>query len=91
MALTSRSILAACVLSMPIAAYGASPAARYVAAPDGVRIAFEEHGRGKLALVFVHGWSCDRSYWAAQIPEFSRRFRVVALVRSWSCRGWVTL
>lgn len=47
--------------------------------PDGIRIAYETHGQGSPALVFVHGWSCDRSYWNRQIEPFSRRFQVVAV------------
>jgi pimeloyl-ACP methyl ester carboxylesterase len=37
------------------------------------------HGQGSLALVFVHGWSCNRSFWAGQIEPFSRQFKVVAV------------
>jgi pimeloyl-ACP methyl ester carboxylesterase len=29
--------------------------------------------------VFVHGWSCDRGYWAAQLEPFSRAHQVVAV------------
>ena len=29
------------------------------------------------ALIFVHGWSCDRSYWKAQIGPFTKKFEVV--------------
>jgi pimeloyl-ACP methyl ester carboxylesterase len=47
--------------------------------PDGFSIAYETLGEGSPALVFVHGWSCDRSYWAAQLEPFSRDFRVVAV------------
>jgi pimeloyl-ACP methyl ester carboxylesterase len=47
--------------------------------PDGIAIAYEVHGTGKPALVFVHGWSCDRSYWRNQLAHFARRHRVVAL------------
>src|SRR5918994_764401 len=31
------------------------------------------------ALVFVHGWSCDRSYWSRQLPHFAGRHNVVAI------------
>lgn len=48
-------------------------------ASDGVRIAYETAGAGEPAIVFVHGWSCDRSYWQHQIGEFARSHRVVAL------------
>lgn len=33
---------------------------------DGIPVAFEVQGTGTPALVFVHGWSCDRSYWSQQ-------------------------
>jgi pimeloyl-ACP methyl ester carboxylesterase len=47
--------------------------------PDGTRIAYEVRGTGTVALVFVHGWSCDRSYWAGQLGTFSRDFQAVAV------------
>src|SRR4030095_213268 len=31
------------------------------------------------ALVFVHGWSCDRSYWEGQMDFFAKHFKVVAV------------
>jgi len=46
---------------------------------DGVPIVYEVHGTGAPALVFVHGWSCDRTYWAGQLAPFSRKYRVVAI------------
>lgn len=46
---------------------------------DGVRITYEVHGEGALALVFIHGWSCDRSYWKGQLEPFSHRYKVVAI------------
>jgi pimeloyl-ACP methyl ester carboxylesterase len=47
--------------------------------PDGIALAYEVHGEGTPALVFVHGWSCDRSYWRNQLGHFAQGFRVVAL------------
>lgn len=46
---------------------------------DGVRLAFEEAGGGEPALLFVHGWCCNRSYFAPQIAHFGARHRVIAL------------
>lgn len=40
-------------------------------------IAYETFGKGPTALVFVHGWSCDKSYWKAQIEHFSKLYQVV--------------
>lgn len=52
---------------------------RTATSPDGIRIAYETHGDGPVAVVFVHGWSCDRSYWKAQLEPISRQYRVVAV------------
>jgi pimeloyl-ACP methyl ester carboxylesterase len=46
---------------------------------DGVPIHFDLYDGGLPALVFVHGWCCDRSYWDAQVPAFAPRHRVVRL------------
>ena len=48
-------------------------------ASDGVTIRYEAAGGGEPAIVFVHGWSCDRSYWRTQIDHFSAFNRVVAI------------
>jgi pimeloyl-ACP methyl ester carboxylesterase len=46
---------------------------------NGVSIAYEARGEGEPALVFVHGWCCDRSYWREQLPHFSDKYKVVAI------------
>jgi len=46
---------------------------------DGVPIHFQSQGQGDYALVFVHGWCTDMSYWDAQIPSFRVYYRVVTL------------
>ena len=61
---------------------GARDGADAATSGDGIRIAYEAHGRGTPgtpALVFVHGWSCDRTYWKGQLQPFARQFRVVAV------------
>lgn len=50
-----------------------------VTSPDGVAIRYDVAGSGVPALVFVHGWSCDRTYWADQMRAFAARHRVVAI------------
>lgn len=51
----------------------------FVTSPDSIRIAYEMHGAGEPALIFVHGWSCDRSYWKGQLETFSKNFKVVTI------------
>lgn len=46
---------------------------------DHVPIAYEVLGNGKTSLVFIHGWSCDRSYWKEQLPFFAKEYKVVAI------------
>jgi pimeloyl-ACP methyl ester carboxylesterase len=46
---------------------------------DGLRVSYTDQGSGDTALVFVHGWSCDKTYWQHQIPAFSHRYRVLTL------------
>lgn len=44
-----------------------------------VPIKYEVHGDGVPALVLIHGWSCDRSYWAEQVGPLSRHYKVVTI------------
>lgn len=44
---------------------------------DGVPIKYDSAGRGSPALVFIHGWAGDRSFWDNQSAYFSRRYQVV--------------
>ncbi len=50
-----------------------------VTSSDGVSISYQIAGEGSVSLVFVHGWSCDRSYWSEQLDHFAAANRVVAL------------
>lgn len=62
----------------------AAPAAdgaqvRETTSRDGVTIRYAEAGRGEPTIVFVHGWTCDRDYWAAQLPAFAEAYHVIAV------------
>src|SRR5262249_41473112 len=46
---------------------------------DGIKLVFEDRGAGEPAFVFVHGWTCDRSFFAPQADHFAARHRVVSL------------
>jgi pimeloyl-ACP methyl ester carboxylesterase len=46
---------------------------------DGSQIAYTVYGAGDVALVFVHGWSCDQSYWREQIDHFALQYTVVTI------------
>jgi pimeloyl-ACP methyl ester carboxylesterase len=51
----------------------------FVLSTDGTRIAYDLIGAGHPALMLVHGWSCDRTYWNAQLESLSRDFTVVTV------------
>jgi pimeloyl-ACP methyl ester carboxylesterase len=46
---------------------------------DGARIHYKSYGKGREALVFIHGWSCNLEYWRASSPAFAKRNRVIAI------------
>jgi pimeloyl-ACP methyl ester carboxylesterase len=46
---------------------------------DGAPIAYDVNGSGSPTLVFVHGFSCDRTFWSSQISFFSNKYHVVSL------------
>jgi len=50
-----------------------------VKSADGVSIVYQAQGKDKPALFFVHGWCCNRSYWAAQVPYFAQQYTVVTI------------
>jgi pimeloyl-ACP methyl ester carboxylesterase len=46
---------------------------------QGTTLFFEDRGAGKPAFIFVHGWTCDHSFFAPQAEHFSRRHRVLSV------------
>ncbi|MCK4546523.1 MAG: alpha/beta hydrolase [Candidatus Eisenbacteria sp.] len=55
------------------------PAEGTVSSADGLGIHYRTRGSGEPALVFVHGWSCDGSYWTAQWDHFTANHQVVTI------------
>lgn len=66
-------------LSLGLACCAHSGAVRTTAGSGGVPIAYDIAGSGDTALIFVHGWSCDRSYWREQVPAFAGDYCVVTV------------
>jgi pimeloyl-ACP methyl ester carboxylesterase len=48
----------------------AAPLAASDAKYDGARVHYESRGKGKEAVVFIHGWSCDLTFWRGQAPVY---------------------
>jgi pimeloyl-ACP methyl ester carboxylesterase len=47
--------------------------------PDGLPIRYDVQGDGAIALIFVHGWCCDRRCWDRQVEHFAPHHTVVCL------------
>ena len=56
-----------------------APSSGTAVSTDGVPIHYQVQGTGTPALVLVHGWSCDSSYWKAQVDCFSKKYKVVTI------------
>jgi pimeloyl-ACP methyl ester carboxylesterase len=70
----------AIALVLPHAASAASAldtAPSRFATVDGIRVHYKSIGRGDRAVVFVHGWTCDLTFWRDQVEWFASRSRVV--------------
>jgi len=50
-----------------------------ISAVDGVTIAYDVQGSGNTALVFIHGWCSNRTFWREQLDVFANDYRVVAI------------
>ncbi|GMR01420.1 MAG: hypothetical protein BMS9Abin19_0801 [Gammaproteobacteria bacterium] len=50
-----------------------------VKSADGSRIHYSVSGQGDIALVFVHCWTCNDTFWNKQVEYYSERYRVVTL------------
>lgn len=46
---------------------------------DALKVHYTSRGRGPEALVFVHGWNCDASFWKHQVAGFGDQMRVIAV------------
>ena len=46
---------------------------------DGAKVHYTDYGTGENAVVFVHGWSCDETFWAGQAPALGAKFHVITI------------
>jgi pimeloyl-ACP methyl ester carboxylesterase len=49
-------------------------------APFGTsRVHYLTAGKGRTVMVFVHGWSCNASFWREQVPAFADKARIILI------------
>jgi len=56
-----------------------SPVEATVTSNDGVKINYTQYGQGDHVILFVHGWSCDQTYWKEQIDHFREDYLVITI------------
>ncbi len=72
------NLLLSCLLIAGLPA-GACRAAQTADGAGGVEIHYDRYGGSSATIVFVHGWSCDRRYWANQVEFFADDYQVLAI------------
>ncbi len=55
-----------------VPAAGSEAVSRF-ATLDGSKIHYLSFGQGDTAVVFIHGWTCDSTFWKAQAPIYENR------------------
>src|SRR5258708_39403353 len=75
------SVLCGLLLAATAGAQGSkqSPAESRYASLDGARLHYQSYGKGREAVVLIHGWSCSIDYWRDLIPDLSKRSRVIGI------------
>jgi pimeloyl-ACP methyl ester carboxylesterase len=46
---------------------------------DGAKVHYTDYGAGDNALVFVHGWSSDETFWGMHAPWLGAKFHVITI------------
>jgi len=78
--LTSASlILYGCGKKPETPEHGSTGADTVASLADGTTIAYTVTGGGYPAVVFVHGWGCNQSYWDNQVQYFSKMVKCVTV------------
>ncbi len=73
-------VLSICVVSIILFGSGCTTEPDNTAiSSDGVKISFNKQGNGETNIVFVHGWSNNKSIWDEQMSHFSEKYRVIAV------------
>jgi pimeloyl-ACP methyl ester carboxylesterase len=47
--------------------------------PDGVEINFSTQGKGKPAIILIHGWTNSMAIWDETVPALAEQYKVIAV------------
>jgi len=79
MVLSLLALVVACSSKEPVAPAETPTVTATATSADGVAIEYDVRGTGSVALVFIHGWMCDRTHWRQQVDAFADGHTVVTL------------
>lgn len=66
------------LLSIATVAQAAGPQERF-ADFEGIRLHYQDFGAGSEAVVLIHGWNCDHTFWRLQAPDLAKKWRVIVV------------
>ena len=69
------AFLFSAAMSLATEAGGASRTAQL----DSAKIHYTEYGAGENALMFIHGWACDETFWNGQAPALGAKFHLITI------------
>ena len=79
MVLSLLALVVACSSEEPVVPPRTTTVTATTTSADGVAIEYDVRGTGPIALVFIHGWICDRTHWRHQVDAFADGHTVVTL------------
>ena len=59
-------------------AFGA-PQEHYAQLNNNLRVRYLTEGKGPMAMVLIHGWTCSAAFWRLQSADFARLYRVISI------------
>jgi pimeloyl-ACP methyl ester carboxylesterase len=65
-----RTVIVLALIVAAFSARGVAEDASHFASLNGIKIHYESYGSGDEALVFIHGWTCDLTFWRGQAPVY---------------------
>ena len=74
-----KTAIAFCALLVGAAVVSRADGVACSAQLDGAKVHYTDYGSGENALLFVHGWACDETFWSGQAPALGGKFRVITI------------
>ena len=57
----------------------AAPQEHYAKLDNNLRVRYLIEGKGPMAMVLVHGWTCSAAFWRMQSADFARLYKTISI------------